>query len=250
MTSRRSSGSILAESAVEPTRSENITVTWRRSAVSEAFDSASVGGGASAARSAIASKGRFRWPREMKPSSFRSASVSLVKRAKSISFSTKRCAYCPRPSLSAVSDLLHRGSAWDYRASLARIGKFILNGYSVRVEVGTMNCEQFHSTQCAVCRAAQRETPRLTAIFAPRALNLRPSARRSTLFAVRRSDLPSRMINKEVFENELPFAALKRPGTARALNLTVRNAVNRADRGTRPKRRRTSLRLREGPLND
>ena len=34
MTSRRSSGSIRAESAVEPTRSENITVTWRRSAVS------------------------------------------------------------------------------------------------------------------------------------------------------------------------------------------------------------------------
>ena len=32
MTSRRSSGSIRAESAVEPTRSENITVTWRRSA--------------------------------------------------------------------------------------------------------------------------------------------------------------------------------------------------------------------------
>ena len=34
MTSRRSSGSMRAESAVEPTRSENITVTWRRSAVS------------------------------------------------------------------------------------------------------------------------------------------------------------------------------------------------------------------------
>ena len=33
MTSRRSSGSMRAESAVEPTRSENITVTWRRSAV-------------------------------------------------------------------------------------------------------------------------------------------------------------------------------------------------------------------------
>src|SRR6476659_1379442 len=32
MTSRRSSGSMRADSAVEPTRSENITVTWRRSA--------------------------------------------------------------------------------------------------------------------------------------------------------------------------------------------------------------------------
>jgi acyl-CoA synthetase (AMP-forming)/AMP-acid ligase II len=43
--------------------------------------------------------------------------------------------------LKPVSDLLHRGSASDYWASLARIGKFILNGYSVRVEVGT--CSQF-----------------------------------------------------------------------------------------------------------
>ena len=34
MTSRKSSGSMRAESAVEPTRSENITVTWRRSAAS------------------------------------------------------------------------------------------------------------------------------------------------------------------------------------------------------------------------
>ena len=33
MTSRKSSGSMRAESAVEPTRSENITVTWRRSAI-------------------------------------------------------------------------------------------------------------------------------------------------------------------------------------------------------------------------
>ena len=39
MTSRRSSGSMRAESAVEPTRSENITVTWRRSAVSWGFGS-------------------------------------------------------------------------------------------------------------------------------------------------------------------------------------------------------------------
>ena len=32
MTSRRSSGSMRADRAVEPTKSENITVTWRRSA--------------------------------------------------------------------------------------------------------------------------------------------------------------------------------------------------------------------------
>ena len=32
MTSRKSSGSMRVESAVDPTKSENITVTWRRSA--------------------------------------------------------------------------------------------------------------------------------------------------------------------------------------------------------------------------
>ena len=35
--SRRSSGSMRAESAVEPTKSENITVTWRRSARSSGW---------------------------------------------------------------------------------------------------------------------------------------------------------------------------------------------------------------------
>src|SRR5215469_8225842 len=39
MSSRKSSRSIRAESAVEPTRSENSTVTWRRSASSRGFDS-------------------------------------------------------------------------------------------------------------------------------------------------------------------------------------------------------------------
>ena len=56
MTSRRSSGSMRAESAVEPTKSENITVTWRRSAGSsgcalEGLDAGrSVNGGRLAAR--------------------------------------------------------------------------------------------------------------------------------------------------------------------------------------------------------
>ena len=39
--------------------------------------------------------------------------------------------------LKPVSNLLHRGSAPDYRASPARIGEFIPNGCSVGVEVGT-----------------------------------------------------------------------------------------------------------------
>ena len=44
MISRRSSGSMRAESAVEPTRSENITVTWRRSAVSCGATGGATGG--------------------------------------------------------------------------------------------------------------------------------------------------------------------------------------------------------------
>src|SRR5262249_24860051 len=43
MTSRRSSGSMRADSAVEPTRSENITVTWRRSADADAASVAASG---------------------------------------------------------------------------------------------------------------------------------------------------------------------------------------------------------------
>src|SRR6476469_5584633 len=39
MTSRKSSGSMRPDSAVEPTKSENITVTWRRSARSRMNES-------------------------------------------------------------------------------------------------------------------------------------------------------------------------------------------------------------------
>ena len=59
MTSRKSSGSIRAESAVEPTRSENITVTWRRSAMFGVFGSINAGcgdTGTALASSAIASQ--------------------------------------------------------------------------------------------------------------------------------------------------------------------------------------------------
>ena len=83
MTSRRSSGSMRAESAVEPTRSENITVTWRRSARSSgealgALDvvAASTEGAlplASVRRAAMASSSLRRCPSDVTPSSFRSS---------------------------------------------------------------------------------------------------------------------------------------------------------------------------------
>jgi hypothetical protein len=45
-----------ADNAVEPTRSENITVTWRRSAVSWGFGSLKAGAGLPPPNSAIAAK--------------------------------------------------------------------------------------------------------------------------------------------------------------------------------------------------
>ena len=57
MTSRRSSGSSLVESAVEPTKSQNITVSWRRSAAEPAriagAAGAAAGDGAGAAAAPI-----------------------------------------------------------------------------------------------------------------------------------------------------------------------------------------------------
>ena len=51
-------------------------------------------------------------------------------------FSKAHCVLPETELLKPVSDLLHRGSAPDYRASPARIGEFIPNGCSVGVEVG------------------------------------------------------------------------------------------------------------------
>src|SRR5215468_115473 len=101
MSSRRSSGSIRAESAVEPTRSENITVTWRRSAVSWVFGSVTATGieeGASGAavRAAIAF-GFLRWPSDATPMSLRSSFVSRPSSSPSMSLARKISAYWTRP---------------------------------------------------------------------------------------------------------------------------------------------------------
>jgi hypothetical protein len=98
-----------AESAVEPTRSDNITVTWRRSARTSgdtlvALDvvATSAEGGllpASARRAAIASSSLRRCPRAPTPSSFRSSAVRLGRTVSSISFLRKAASYFPRPRL-------------------------------------------------------------------------------------------------------------------------------------------------------
>ena len=94
--------------AVEPTRSENITVTWRRSARSsgralgavtaltlreEVFTLASL------RRAAIASSNLRRCPSAATPSSFRSSAVRFGRTFSFISFSRNAASYFPRPRL-------------------------------------------------------------------------------------------------------------------------------------------------------
>ena len=109
MTSRKSSGSMRAESAVEPTKSENITVTWRRSARSSGCAlgvldvvAASTDGAlplASLRRAAMASSSFSRCPTAATPSSFRFSCVRLGRTVSSMSFSRKAASYFPRPRL-------------------------------------------------------------------------------------------------------------------------------------------------------
>ena len=91
-----------AESAVEPTRSENITMTWRRSARSSGCGLgvlvASTGGAlplASLRRAAIASSSFTRCPSAVTPSRFRCSSVRLGRTVSSISFSRNAASYFP-----------------------------------------------------------------------------------------------------------------------------------------------------------
>src|SRR5215510_11003903 len=102
MTSRRSSGSMQTASVVEPTRSANITVTWRRSAVSWVFGSVTATGiedGASGAavRAAIAFSSFLRWPSDATPMSLRSSFVSRPSSSPSMSLARKISAYWARP---------------------------------------------------------------------------------------------------------------------------------------------------------
>src|SRR5262249_23769544 len=99
ITSRRSSGSSLAAKAVEPTRSQNRTVSWRLSG-SVCGEAGAVGGAAAAGvapdSATIALRIRFRWPRAT-PNLSRSVSVTSGKTSTSTAFSAKTVAYCPSP---------------------------------------------------------------------------------------------------------------------------------------------------------
>src|SRR5215475_3686847 len=110
MTSRRSSGSMAVESAVEPTRSANITVTWRRSAVSWVFGSVTATGieeGASGAavRAAIAFNSFLRWPSDATPMSLRSSFVSRPSSSPSMSKFSPHLGSCQRQFSKKVESL-------------------------------------------------------------------------------------------------------------------------------------------------
>ena len=98
--SRMSSGSSRSDSGVEPTRSTNITVIWRRSAADWARCIGWRAGGAGSARAcrraAIARTRRLRSPSD-RPSSRRSASVRSTSTSQSTECSAKRSAWLPRP---------------------------------------------------------------------------------------------------------------------------------------------------------
>ena len=103
MTLRRSSGSSVADSAVEPTRSTNITVSCRRSAASAAARGVGLGGAAAATpRPAIALSRRLRCPSGT-PSFSRSLSVSSGRMSASISLARNIASYWPSPTLRSQS---------------------------------------------------------------------------------------------------------------------------------------------------
>jgi hypothetical protein len=92
-------GSKRIDSGVDPTRSQNITVSWRRSASAGAVPPLGAmdgvgSGGAAARRAAIASSSRRRSPTKVTPRSFRSSAVRLGSTSASILFSRKACSYC------------------------------------------------------------------------------------------------------------------------------------------------------------
>src|SRR5262249_28956898 len=102
-----SSGSKRVDSAVEPTRSQNITVRWRRSASSRdpVFGSVAESAGEASPSPAMARSILRRCPSST-PSSFRSWSVRSRRIEKSMAFSAKRWAYSRRPIDSSHSAVL------------------------------------------------------------------------------------------------------------------------------------------------
>ena len=100
---RNSSGSSCCESSVEPARSQNMTVSWRRSALPEP---ASCCLGIDDPKSPFVCNWEmaacsFRLAPRERPIATRSSSLRSGSTLKSISLSTKASTYLPRPMLSS-----------------------------------------------------------------------------------------------------------------------------------------------------
>jgi hypothetical protein len=99
-------GSIPVESAVDPTRSQNITVSWRRSAWvgagagggTDKGVAVRAGAGAAAPSAAMAERSLRRWPTEVTPMLIRSSAVSSGRTSPSTSLSWNPGTYCSSPS--------------------------------------------------------------------------------------------------------------------------------------------------------
>src|SRR5262249_27236830 len=119
-TQRKSSGSRRAESAVEPARSQIITVTWRRSASSRntGLVAVLVGAGATPSSSAIARRSLRRCPSRT-PSSLRSCSVRSRMTERSMALSANRWAYSLRPIDASHSAMPFMSLPVDLRAIAA-----------------------------------------------------------------------------------------------------------------------------------
>src|SRR5262249_34877432 len=137
-----------ADRAVEPTRSENITVTWRRSARSSgcvlgaldvvAASMERVLPRASLRRAAMASSSFTRWPKDATPSSLRSSAVRFGRTVSSMSFSRKTASYLPRPKLRSqttmsMTALKHIGSVADDTLIKVRQHARVLCGYRLPI---------------------------------------------------------------------------------------------------------------------
>src|SRR6185312_3383044 len=117
MISRMSSGSRRADIAVDPARSQNSTVSWRRSAatwgewpVPAAAGTVMTGAGSSA----IAASILRRCPTSVTPRSLRSSAVRLRTISPSISLSRKVASYCPRSMFRSHSPIsMVRSSRWS-----------------------------------------------------------------------------------------------------------------------------------------
>ena len=164
-----SSGSRRADRAVDPTRSQNITVRWRRSPSSRGTGSIAGRSGTKEAgsSSAMARSNLRRCPRRT-PRSLRSCSVRSRTTERSTALSAKRWAYYPSPidashSAMPVMARFHRGCPQDHTIKGARATACQANGHSQSRGRGgghqARPARQVHQRTAGADRAHQQTGP-------------------------------------------------------------------------------------------